>query len=112
MSTLISVLIALAALIGLSFNRASLRTSAITLAGVTVFSIIAGASFFLNLMLLVAVIITALLSIDDLRQKHLSKPIFAWFKKVLPEISQTEREAIDASGCTNAGNWRADFLSF
>ena len=96
MSTFISVLIALAAFLGLGFNRASLRTSAIAMAGVTVISAIAGASFILTLLLLVATIITALLSIDSLREKHLSKPVFAWFKGVLPEISQTEREAIDA----------------
>lgn len=96
MSTLFSALIALAALIGLGFNRASLRTSAIAMAGVTLVSIIAGASVLLTLLLLTAAIITALLSIDSLRQKYLSKPVFAWFRKVLPEISQTEREAIDA----------------
>lgn len=32
----------------------------------------------------------------DLRRKHISTPVFDWFKKVLPPISDTERDAIDA----------------
>ena len=96
MSTLLVLVVALAALISLSYKRSSLRTSAIVIAAVTLLSIIAGASSVLTVLLLITVIITALLSIESLRQKHLSKPIFSWFKNVLPEISQTEREAIDA----------------
>ena len=96
MITLIVLLIALAALFTLSFKRASLKTSALSITVAALFSLIAGASGILSGLLIIAALATGLLSIDSLRQKHLSKPIFSWFKNVLPEISQTEREAIDA----------------
>lgn len=38
----------------------------------------------------------AFMNITPLRQKILSAPIYAYLKKVLPSISSTEREAIDA----------------
>ncbi|TLX56502.1 acyl-CoA dehydrogenase [Stutzerimonas nosocomialis] len=36
------------------------------------------------------------LLMPDLRRRHFSAPMFDWFKKVLPPISDTERDAIDA----------------
>ncbi|MNO79253.1 Acyl-coenzyme A dehydrogenase [compost metagenome] len=36
------------------------------------------------------------LALPDLRRKHLSAPLFAWFQRTLPPMSDTEREAIDA----------------
>lgn len=41
-------------------------------------------------------IIVALMNVSSLRMKFLSKPMFAYIKKVLPPISDTERDAIDA----------------
>ena len=45
-------------------------------------------------LLLIAVAVPLLVS--DLRVKYFSGPMFDWFKKVLPPISDTERDAIDA----------------
>ena len=36
------------------------------------------------------------LALPELRRQYFSAPMFAWFKKVLPPMSQTERDAIDA----------------
>ncbi|NBA94163.1 acyl-CoA dehydrogenase [Pseudomonas sp. R5(2019)] len=36
------------------------------------------------------------LLLPDLRRKHFSAPMFAWFQRTLPPMSVTEREAIDA----------------
>ncbi|WP_426111399.1 acyl-CoA dehydrogenase [Pseudomonas sp. DSP3-2-2] len=36
------------------------------------------------------------LTLPDLRRKHFTAPMFSWFKKTLPPMSQTERDAIDA----------------
>jgi len=96
MTTFIILLIALTVFLTLSYKQLSLRTSAIALAGVTLMSLILGASGVLSFVLLFITAVTGLFSIDSLREKHLSKPIFSWFKNVLPEISQTEQEAIDA----------------
>ncbi len=38
----------------------------------------------------------ALVLLPDLRRQRLSRPLFAWFKKTLPPMSETERDAIDA----------------
>ncbi|BAU74064.1 acyl-CoA dehydrogenase [Metapseudomonas furukawaii] len=36
------------------------------------------------------------LALPDLRRKYLTAPLFAWFRKVLPPLSDTERDAIEA----------------
>ncbi|MFJ3484338.1 acyl-CoA dehydrogenase [Pseudomonas sp. NPDC090202] len=36
------------------------------------------------------------LALPDLRRRLFSAPMFAWFRKVLPPMSETERDAIDA----------------
>ncbi|WP_442113134.1 acyl-CoA dehydrogenase [Pseudomonas sp. NUPR-001] len=38
----------------------------------------------------------ALVLLPELRRKAFSAPLFGWFKRTLPPMSQTEREAIDA----------------
>lgn len=38
----------------------------------------------------------ALLLLPDLRRKVFTAPLFSWFQKTLPPMSQTERDAIDA----------------
>ncbi|WP_431145800.1 acyl-CoA dehydrogenase [Pseudomonas alvandae] len=49
----------------------------------------------LLLWLVLAAIATPLL-LPDLRRKYFSAPMFDWFQKTLPPMSQTERDAIDA----------------
>ncbi|UII73303.1 acyl-CoA dehydrogenase [Pseudomonas sp. HN11] len=44
---------------------------------------------------LIAVIAAPLL-LPDLRRQYFTKPLFSWFQKVLPPMSETERDAIDA----------------
>ncbi|MGE8496775.1 MAG: acyl-CoA dehydrogenase [Pseudomonas sp.] len=36
------------------------------------------------------------LALPDLRRKHFTAPLFAWFQRVLPPMSATERDAIEA----------------
>ena len=45
---------------------------------------------------LMLIAIAVPLLVTDLRIKYFSGPMFDWFKKVLPPISDTERDAIDA----------------
>ena len=40
--------------------------------------------------------VAAPLLLPDLRRKYFSAPLFNWFQKTLPPMSQTERDAIDA----------------
>lgn len=41
-------------------------------------------------------IVAAPLLLPDLRREYVTKPLFSWFQKVLPPMSETERDAIDA----------------
>ncbi|EXF45821.1 acyl-CoA dehydrogenase [Pseudomonas sp. BAY1663] len=45
---------------------------------------------------LVLIAVAVPLLADGLRRKYFSGPMFDWFKKVLPPISATERDAIEA----------------
>ena len=40
--------------------------------------------------------VAAPLLLPDLRRQYFTKPLFSWFQKVLPPMSETERDAIDA----------------
>lgn len=53
--------------------------------------------WFIDLLLWAVFLAVAIpLNIPDLRRDSVSKPLFSWFKKVLPPISDTEQEALDA----------------
>lgn len=41
-------------------------------------------------------VVAAPLLLPDLRRQHFTAPLFNWFQKTLPPMSQTERDAIDA----------------
>ncbi|NWA65102.1 acyl-CoA dehydrogenase [Pseudomonas reactans] len=41
-------------------------------------------------------VVAAPLPLPDLRRQYFTKPLFSWFQKVLPPMSETERDAIDA----------------
>ncbi|MFI8482641.1 acyl-CoA dehydrogenase [Pseudomonas sp. NPDC078700] len=45
---------------------------------------------------LILLAIAVPLALPDLRRKVFSAPLFAWFQKVLPPMSETERDAIEA----------------
>ncbi|WP_231423304.1 acyl-CoA dehydrogenase [Pseudomonas sp. Leaf59] len=49
----------------------------------------------LILWVLIALVAAPLL-LPDLRRQYFTKPLFSWFQKVLPPMSETERDAIDA----------------
>ncbi len=94
--TLLLILIAIIVALVCAYQRASLRNTAIAMSVVAAITLIIKGFSFLFLVLLVVSAALILLSIDSLRKTYLSRPIFSWFKSVLPEISQTEQEAIDA----------------
>lgn len=47
---------------------------------------------------LVFVLVAALLNLPVLRQRWISAPVLRIFKKIMPAVSQTEREALEAGG--------------
>ena len=53
--------------------------------------------WFVDLLLWVIFLAIAIpLNLPDFRRDNVSRPLFSWFKKVLPPISDTEQEALDA----------------
>ncbi len=97
MSTLLFLLALLIGNAYLSYNRRTLRDFAIT--NVIIFLaylIFAGDSFFLGLIMFIMSATAVLLNTVSLRQQLLSGPAFDVFKKVLPSMSSTEKEALEA----------------
>ena len=108
MSTLLYLAVLLASNAYLSFNRLSLKTFAITNSVIFLVYLLFGTgSVLLGLLMFVLAAIGVLLSMIPLRQTLLSKPAFGIFKKVLPSMSTTEKEALEA-GTTW---WEGDLFS-
>jgi len=79
---------------GLAYFRASLVAFSLVLTGLLVaYSFI---SPFSQLFWLAYLLIIGGLNFKALRQQLISKPLFKIFKKIMPEMSRTEKEAIDA----------------
>ncbi len=56
----------------------------------------AGAGWPVTVVLAASTIVFALLAVHPLRRALVSAPLFSWFKTVLPAMSATEKEALDA----------------
>ena len=79
-----------------AYSQASLLKTAIMMAVLTLFKLVLTGVGLLGVILIIASVILLLLSQTALRKQYLSRGIFNWFRSVLPDISQTEQEAIDA----------------
>ncbi len=95
MNTIMSILIPLA-LIALVYTGTTLTTFAVASAIGLVLSWSLSLNFIFTLVLVILTFVSGLLSIPAFRKKYLSTPFFSMFKKMLPPLSDTEQEAIDA----------------
>lgn len=97
MSTLLYLLVVLISNAYLSFNRLSLKSFAITnVALFIVYLLLGSGSVLLSVFLFFLSAIAVLLNLVPLRQNFMSKPAFGVFKTVLPSMSSTEKEALEA----------------
>lgn len=97
MTGLTVLLIYIAGLITLAYLRSNLRTTAFTAGGLLlVYLVIGEFSWLLFLFLVINVAVAGALSIDNLRREYITGPVFNWYRSVLPKLSDTEREAINA----------------
>src|SRR5690348_9646223 len=85
----------------LAYHRASALAWAIALAA------LAGAPPAAVAAAWIAVAVFAALSIRPLRRAVLTRPLFGVYKRILPQVSQTEQEALDAGSIW----WDADLFS-
>lgn len=53
-------------------------------------------TWLMTLLWLMLIIKSCIFMLPELRRKWFSAPLFAWFQRTLPPLSQTERDAIDA----------------
>jgi acyl-CoA dehydrogenase len=97
MSILTTVLIFFIGATLLSYFRAGLSVSAFSSAVYLVIYLFFGVpSLILLITLVIPTIILGLLSQDKFRRSWVTTPLFSWYKKVLPTVSETEQVAIDA----------------
>ena len=97
MSALVFFLVLIASNAYLSFNRMNLQSFAITNAAIFLAYLFFGSgSVLLGILMFVMTAVAVLLNLVPLRQNFLSKPAFGIFKSVLPSMSSTEKEALEA----------------
>jgi acyl-CoA dehydrogenase len=90
-------LVVLITLLALAYHRASIRATTATLGLLLLCYGISGDSgglFFLWLLLFIAAAVP--LNVVALRQEWLTRPALGYFKRVLPELSETERIALES----------------
>src|SRR5690554_3344369 len=98
MSVAIWIIATLLVLGALTYHRCSLRV--FTLATVVMLGIATGLQLFgitaLTVLWIIAAVILLPLNVGFVRKALLTKPILRIFRKIMPEMSQTEKDAIDA----------------
>lgn len=94
--TLFFILATLVVILYSAFTNTALTKIGIVLAVLTAVKITASGFGLLAILMLALTAGVAILGQVPLRKKLLSRSIFQWFRSVLPAISQTEQEAIDA----------------
>ncbi|HWN30741.1 MAG TPA: acyl-CoA dehydrogenase, partial [Burkholderiales bacterium] len=94
MTTLIWILVALALAWGMAYHRVpgwAWSAGSLALAVLTI-----STAPLLSALLWTAFAISLALNLSSTRSRLVSEPLLHWFKKALPQVSQTEREALDA----------------
>ena len=108
MSTLLWLLVFIVAATALAYRKTSLATStAVIGALLLVLSIFGDVAWgWLLLFWFIFAGIAAVLNVASLRKPLLTAPAFKFFKSVLPEMSETERAALDAGAAVTASMMR------
>ncbi|MGM0564254.1 MAG: acyl-CoA dehydrogenase [Pseudomonadota bacterium] len=96
MTTGIWVLLLAVALLGLLYKRANLIVATAVVAGFGIAAKLFGASAGLSTAFFIIAGVMAFLAISPLRANTVTRPIFGMYKKILPQMSDTEKTALDA----------------
>ncbi len=95
--TLLVLFLFVAGALALAWFRASLRIAAIAAGVLLLVYLMAGnGSVIVTLLLLLAAVTAGVLSLDGLRRHRVTPLLLRWYRRCMPGISATEREAIDA----------------
>lgn len=96
MSTTLGSVLLIVALLGLAYKRANLKVSAIVVGVIAALAFFGPASATLTTIAVVIAAAFAVLSLEAFRASTVTRPIFAIYKKILPEMSETEATALEA----------------
>ena len=84
---------------GVTFHRVNLQLSTLIFTLYAyVFFIFAQGHILLNLILWIIILILLLVNITPLRRSRLTKPLLNIYKRMVPKMSGTEKEALEAGG--------------
>jgi acyl-CoA dehydrogenase len=94
--TLFFLLAAVSVITYCAYAKVGLLKTGLMMAGLALIKLALSGFGLLTILIFIAAAALLLLAQTGLRKQLLSRTIFNWFRSVLPEISQTEQEAIDA----------------
>jgi acyl-CoA dehydrogenase len=96
-ATLLWFLFVVGGLVGLAYQRASLRTATLAAGAVLILYSVAGKSSTAWLVVLwLGFAIFAVLNVEAIRLRYVTRPFLRTYRRLLPSMSDTEREALEA----------------
>jgi acyl-CoA dehydrogenase len=97
MGTLIWLVLLIGTLLTLAYRRTDLRSSTLVLGALLVAYLLFGSGGFLWSMLLIALFAAlALLNVESVRRDNVTRRLFGLYRRMLPSMSKTEQEALEA----------------
>src|SRR5918995_6647340 len=97
MGTLVWLVLLIGALLTLAYRRTDLKTSTIVLGALLVAYLLFGDGGFLwNTLLLALFVLFALLNVESVRRENVTRRLFGICRRMLPSMSKTEQEALEA----------------
>ncbi len=96
MTTTTWALLLTVALIALAYKKTNLKTATYTTAAITVLAYFADAATGFTVISLLFTAAFGVLSLPNFRSNNITRPIFTIYKKILPEMSETESTALEA----------------
>lgn len=96
MTTTTWAVLLVVALIGLAYKKANLKVSTLVTAAITLTAFFADAATGFVVSAAIFAAAFGILSLSSFRANTITRPIFAIYKKILPEMSETESTALEA----------------
>ena len=97
MGTLIWLVLLIGTLLTLAYRRTDLRTATIVLGALLLAYLLLGDGGFLWKLLLIALFaLFAVLNVEQIRRDNVTRRLFALYRSMLPSMSKTEQEALEA----------------
>jgi acyl-CoA dehydrogenase len=97
MGTLIWLVLLVGTLLTLAYRRTDLRTATVVLGALLVAYLLFGSGGFLwNVLLIALFLAVALANVEQIRRDNVTRRLFGVYRSMLPSMSKTEQEALEA----------------